>query len=351
MKRITPILTALLLLAVLATTVAAAPVDLSGAPAFAVTAVSPNGYVYLRLYNFPADSEVKVYMDKYGTLAIGGALVGSFNSSSADLFKVEMATLVFNQYRAAIRLEVPDKGIYISSYFINDASAAPGTAPVAPVPPGYGTGGPVPTLEILSVNPDSSVTLKTHNFPVNDSFDVLMDAYGTLAVNGYVVDNVTTTSSTQTYTFSIPSQLHGLARIAIRLESDASGYYSYDWFNNKPYGTGGPVIPPAPANPPGLPAGVVPTFFITAVAQDSTVTIQTRNLPANDSFEVYMNVFGTAGVGGSLAGTVSSGAGGIQTYTLTIPAALQGISRIAIRIQSPTSHYYAYNWFWNSTYP
>lgn len=348
MKRLAPFFTTLLLLAVLATSVAASPVNLYTAPAFKVTQVIPNGYVYIQLINFPADTEVKVYMDEYGTLAIGGALVGSFNSSSASEFKVEMATVVFNQYRAAIRLEAPDKGIYISGYFINVASADPTTTTTTT----YGTSGPVPTLEIVKVDPDKTVTVKTHNFPIGDTFDALLDEYGTLAVNGFVMDTVKTTSSSETFTFDIPDDLKGMARIAIRLESDYSGYYSYNWFNNRPYGISGPVTTPPPTTPvPSLPAGVVPTFFITAVTQNGSVTVQTRNLPANDTFDVYMNSFGTAGAGGTKVDSVSTGSGGIQTYTFSIPASVQGLSRIAIRMQSTSSGYYGYNWFWNSTYP
>jgi hypothetical protein len=356
MKRFTPYLTALLLLAVLATSVAASPVNLSTAPSFTVTQVSPNGYVYVHLYNFPANTEVKVYMDKYGTLAIGGSLVGSFNSSSADEFKVEMATLVRNQYRAAIRLEAPSAGIYISGYFINDANAAPTTSPTTTTTTTtttYGTGGPVPTLEIVSVDSDKTVTVKTHNFPIDDTFEAMLNNYGTLGVSGFVVDTVKTTSSSQTYTFNIPSDLKGKARIAIRLESTASGYYSYDWFNN--YGTGGPTTTTTTTTPttttPSLPVGVIPTFVITAVSKDGTVTVQTSNLPANDTFNVYMNSFGTAGVGGTKVDSVSTNSGGTQTYTFNIPSSVKGQSRIAIRMQSASSGYYGYNWFWNSTYP
>jgi hypothetical protein len=56
-------------------------------------------------------------------------------------------------------------------------------------------------------------------------------------------------------------------------------------------------------------------------------------------------------VGGVKVDTVNSGTGGAQTYTFTIPDSLKGDSRIAIRLQSPTSGYFSYNWFYNSTYP
>jgi hypothetical protein len=64
-----------------------------------------------------------------------------------------------------------------------------------------------------------------------------------------------------------------------------------------------------------------------------------------------MGAYGTRGQGGIAVGTFASNAGGSLAATFTIPAALKGYDRIAIRMQSPTSGYYSYNWFWNNTYP
>ena len=85
--------------------------------------------------------------------------------------------------------------------------------------------------------------------------------------------------------------------------------------------------------------------------KDTSVTIVTNNFPANDTFDVYMNFYGTAGVNGIKIGSVNSDGGGVLTYTLTVPDAMKGQPRIAVRLKSPTSGYYAFNWFWNNTYP
>lgn len=100
------------------------------------------------------------------------------------------------------------------------------------------------------------------------------------------------------------------------------------------------AVPPAPRPVP------TPTFAISAVASDQSVTIVTTNFPANRSFDVRMGPFGTAGVNGTYVTTVSSGAGGSFTGTFAIPASLRGQSRIAIRLDGPNG-YFAYNWFWN----
>jgi hypothetical protein len=200
----------------------------------------------------------------------------------------------------------------------------------------------IPTIDIVSVEVDSKVTIKTNNFPANDKFDVYMNIFGTLGIGGVKVTQVASGSGgSLNFTFEIPASLKGLDRIAIRLQSPTSGYFSYNWFNNK---TGGST-----PTTPSLPVGVIPTFSIETVEKDVKVTIKTANFPENDKFDVLMGKFGTQGVGGTKVTTVDSGAGGTLTFTFDIPAGLKGLDRIAIRLQSPTSKYFSYNWFWNNS--
>jgi hypothetical protein len=95
---------------------------------------------------------------------------------------------------------------------------------------------------------------------------------------------------------------------------------------------------------------VLPTFFITAVTRNHSVSILTHHLPANKTFKVTMGPLGTRGIDGYFSGTLSSGSGGTLAYTFPIPAPLHGLPQIAIRLQaSDGSGYYAYNWFYNNT--
>jgi len=99
----------------------------------------------------------------------------------------------------------------------------------------------------------------------------------------------------------------------------------------------------------GTKSGTFPTFSIVKVVEDEDVTIQTFNLPANDTFKVTMGEMGTKGVGGYSAGSFKSGNGGSKKFTFDIPSQLEGENRIAIRIQSSKSGFFAYNWFFNNT--
>ena len=64
-----------------------------------------------------------------------------------------------------------------------------------------------------------------------------------------------------------------------------------------------------------------------------------------------MGKYGTKGLGGINVGSTNSGTGGSLSATYNIPASLAGETQIAIRLQSSTSGYFAYNWFWNNNAP
>jgi len=205
-----------------------------------------------------------------------------------------------------------------------------------------------PTIAILSVVRDTSVTFKAKNLPPNDQFRVRMGEMGTRGVKGVIVNNFSTGSGgSKQISSSIPASLQGKRRIAIRIESTSgSGYYAYNWFyNNTTGGNGGTG---------GKPKGYsgYPTFSIQSVVRNQTVTIKTKNLPPDDEFKTLMNYMGTRGVNGYNVGSFESGDGGTKTLTFDIPSSLKGQYKIAIRFQSKTgSGYYAYNWFYNNTTP
>jgi hypothetical protein len=200
-----------------------------------------------------------------------------------------------------------------------------------------------PYFNIISVSPDTSVTIRAYNFPANDTFKVMMNKIGTKGVNGIVVDTISSGSGGSfTATFSIPNALKGQRRIAIRLQSTTgSGYYAYNWFYNAAakYGTGGPY----PVTYKGY-----PTITVSQVVKDKYIILRMVNLPKNDQFKVLMGKFGTKGIKGTQVATFSTGSGGTQTIKVKIPKNLKGVSPIAVRIQSTSgSGYFAYNWFYN----
>ena len=185
---------------------------------------------------------------------------------------------------------------------------------------------------------DDTVTVRTYNFPASTDFTVRMGAFGTQAVGGVVV-GTTNSGSGGSFeeTYDIPDSLTGSNLIAIRMDSSSGYYYAYNWFTNNASGT--------------TTTGYygIPTFSITSVDTDNSVTITTSNFPADEDFTVRMGAFGTKAVGGTVVATTNSGSGGSFSETYDIPAGLVGSDLIAIRMDSNDSGNYAYNWFYNNT--
>jgi len=94
---------------------------------------------------------------------------------------------------------------------------------------------------------------------------------------------------------------------------------------------------------------LVPITSIISVVQDQSITIRTDYFPANDTFNVLMGLSGTQGIGGILVSKFTTGAGGSILAKFHIPPELLGQQIISIRLESPTSGYYSYNWFYNNT--
>ena len=317
----------------------------SGIPTFSIVSVVTDSTVTIITYNFPANDSFDVLMGYMGTRGVNGTKVDTGASGSGGSFTAtyNIPAALHGQYQIAIRLQSnTGSGYYAYNWFYNNTSGG-GTG--GPTQPGTGYTG-IPTFSIVSVVVDNTVTIQTSNFPANYTFDVLIGYMGTRGVNGVKVDTVASGSGGSfTATYTLPAALHGQYQIAIRLQSPSSGYYAYNWFyNNTSGGTGGPVKP-------GNGYTGIPTFSIVSVVRNKSVTITTYNFPANDTFNLLMGYMGTRGVNGINVDTVASGSGGSFTATYNIPAALSGQYQIAIRLYSPSSGYYAYNWFYNSIAP
>ncbi len=318
-------------------------------PTFNIASVQVDQSVTITTFNFPANDTFNVLMNTIGTRGVGGINVGTISSGAGGTLTqtFTIPDTLKGQQRIAIRAESPSSGFFAFNWFWNNTAGGippTGSTPVPSIPPGT-----IPTFAIQSVVTDGTVTIKTANFPANDTFNVLMNFIGTRGVGGVQVDAINSGGGgALTMTFNIPASLKGQQQIAIRLQSPTSGFFAYNWFWNNT--TGG--IPPTGGTPvPTLPPGTIPTFSISSVVTNTSVTVQTNNFLANDDYIVLMNFFGTRGLGGVQVDSFNSGAGGSFSKTFTIPASLQGQQRIAIRIYSPTTGYFAYNWFWNTTAP
>ncbi|MBK8904669.1 MAG: hypothetical protein IPM53_26050 [Anaerolineaceae bacterium] len=206
----------------------------------------------------------------------------------------------------------------------------------------------IPTISISSVQAGKTVTLQTHNFPPNMTFNVTMGKMFTQGIGGISVGQIQSgAGGSLTATFTIPDALKNDARIAIRAQTaHANPYYAFNWFYNNTA-----PVPPNDGTGGGDPIYTgIPTFSVTAVTKGDSVTIRTNNFPANMTFNVTMGKMYTRGIGGISVGQIQSGSGGTLTATFDIPASLANDDRIAIRAQTAHANpYYAFNWFYNNS--
>ena len=335
----------------------------TGYPTFSIVSVTKDVSVTIQTNNLPPDQTFTVRMGLMGTKAIGGVVVGTADSGTGGTLKLtyNIPDSLKGKTQIAIRMDSPS-GYYAYNWFDNISATSvatptktpstttaptktPTKTPATATPSGTAYSN-IPTFSIVSVVKGTSVTIKTNNFPAGKTFTVRMGAYGTKAIGGIEV-GTTDSGSGGAFekTYNIPESLKGSAKIAIRMDSTTGGYYAYNWFNNSDITAGETPSATAVSGYTGY-----PTFSISAVVKDTSVTIKAKNVPAGQTFTMKMGAYGTKGIGGTTVGTKDSGTGGTFEATFNIPEGLKGSTKIAIRMDCPAG-YYAYNWFWNNTYP
>lgn len=244
-------------------------------------------------------------------------------------------------YLAQINNVAPPKYIIYPGQVLCIANGGQSVAPGQGVTPAVTTGW---NYSVVKVKKDTSVRIRTSNFPSNVLFEV---SIGRLAGKKYewikVADLDSDIGGTFGKTFDIPPQFAGTSQLLVKVTQSKKNVSVKRSFSNitSKQGTGGVYTPPGYSG--------IPTIWISSVVRNSTVTIQTRNFPPGLTFDVLMGPMGTRGVNGYYVGTINSGVGGTMTATFNIPAELVGHQRIAIRTQNLASGYFSYNWFYNNT--
>jgi hypothetical protein len=235
------------------------------------------------------------------------------------------------------------------------------TVTVEAVPQGDGlfaVGSIYPTFAITAVARNNYVSILTEYLPADQDFIVTMGYMGTAGIGGYVVETTNSGAGGQlALTYSIPPALYDQHQITIRMVSIQSGYYAFNWFYNNDANVSDSTAPDSTApesSSPVLPSTYdgYPTFSIVKVVEDTSVKIAGTNFPPNDTFLVRMNLMYTRGIAGTIVETVTTDAdGNLSDVKYNIPPLLFISNRIAIRLESPTSGYYAYDWFYNKDTP
>ncbi len=215
-------------------------------PFIRIDAVVADKTVTISGVNFPADQTFTVRMGAYGTLGIGGVVVGVKEPAAGSTFTAtyDIPASLGGVQKIAIRLDSP-QGYYSYNWFYNTT-----TAPVVPteVPAAVETSALVeptaasvvtttrysgyPTMDIVSVVKDKRVNVALKNIPAGEILTIRMGAFGTAGINGIVVTKISSGKGGDfNATYMIPAALAGSGKVSIRVET-TSGYYAYNWFYN-----------------------------------------------------------------------------------------------------------------------
>lgn len=341
----------------------------NGVPTITIEEVAQNETVTIKGSNFPANQSFAVRMGGFGALGINGALSDTSVSSDDGSFTAEVAIPagVKDVSRVAIRLD--GAGYYSYNWFWNTSTGVAAVTDEAnssnenrETSSSFGsstdqqayTG--VPSLTFEKVEGEQ-VTVKTGNFPPNQTFFVTMGSYQTAGRGPSVGSIASGDGADGSHTFTIPASIAHYGYILVRAQTaHTNPFYATAGFDNP----SGPMAAPDPdatkePNPPNPKpeekAKVLwlgnPSLKTCAVDGGKTVTIETNNLPTNLEYTVRMNNIGTRGIGGASVGTISPGDTAKASGTFNIPANLAQNGVIAIRVDSGI--YYAYGFFYNTT--
>jgi hypothetical protein len=216
----------------------------------------------------------------------------------------------------------------------------------------------IPTISIISIVQDQSITIQTFNFPANDTFNVTMGLSGTQGIGGVLVSRLTSgPGGSMLAKFQIPNELKGQSIIAIRLESPNYPYYnSYNWFYNTtaagaaiaPYY---PVLPTATSVPGSSHEPTGFHFDIINVVKGESVGVRLIYFPAARTFMVLMKNSSSLATYWYGVTEFNSADGGIFNATFSIPTQLMHTPMISIKIVDEGNGWFTYNLFNNANYP
>jgi len=318
--------------------------EVTDSPIITVASVKEDTLVTIKAINFPVNHEMDVLMGEYGTAGIDGTFIGTMNSGEDGEFiqTFNIPDNLISESKIAIRFELDSGDTAVHTWFENLTGGSGGSTDDDST--GIYTG--FPTISILTVDEDQNVTIRAYNFPAGKDFKVLMGEMGTQGIGGALVTTINSgEGGSFTATYDIPDSLAGEYQIAIRLQTSDGYFYAYNWFYNNTTSDG--------SASGGAYSGYtgIPTFTISGVVEDSTISIYTNNFPVNTNFRVLMGKMWTQGIDGIYVTTITSGSGSVFSKTFNIPASLAGEERISIRLEATTGSFYAYNWFYNATFP
>lgn len=250
-------------------------------PNFTISNVVTDKSVTVKGQDFPTGEEFTVLMGIYGTYGMGGEKVTTQKTGEKGEFKAtyDIPESFKGAYIIAVRIENETSAYYAFNYFYNSDYVEPTLAPVetkssaveptketAVSEPSY-TG--YPSFTITAVKMDESFSVKAENLPPMDKFVVVVaDVNGDPATTFTIGSVQSEKGGVIESSFDIPEELKGVGVISVRMASEESGYFSYNYFYNMNYPVVEPTVEPTVA-PTAAPTAK-PTVAATKAPEPTT---------------------------------------------------------------------------------
>lgn len=194
-----------------------------------------------------------------------------------------------------------------------------------------------PSIKILTVKADDSVSVSAANFPTGVKVTAKMDVSSKDGSAGIVVgDTNSGTTGAFEATYKIPADLKGKGTITIRLEAPG-GFFAYDWFTNtSSSSTTTTTTPPKKVNP---------FIKVIAVEKNNRITVKATGFPADISFDVKVGPYYDFRAKSKVVATIYTKKGGDFEFNVNLPDSVSGVDLVTIRAEG--KNLFVYNAFKN----
>ena len=268
MRLFTALVIAALFVALLPQTVFAASV-----PTIIFTEIKSSQSVTVHGSNFPKNVDFTARMDVIGNYAIGGTVVGTFNSGSGTFdVTFNIPDSLKNVKTIALRVDGTG-GWYSYNAFLNNSSG------VVVTPASTVTTTLKNYIEVIGVKANDTILVQAKNFPANQTFQIRIGTFKNFSKDFVVVGSVNSGSGGSfQFTVKLPPMQENVDLFTIRLDSPQKSY-SYNVFKNITSGSVTPGTTPTPA----------------PVSENCTVQVAspTRTLGLREDFDAVWTVKNT----------------------------------------------------------
>jgi LysM repeat protein len=193
------------------------------------------------------------------------------------------------------------------------------------------------SVVVTDNNIDKSVSIKTSKLPKHEIFDVLIGTCASTGINGIIVGKIKTDGVAAVFSgkVPIPSALHGVSCLAVRISSRVTSRTGFDTFTN---GSG-----------TGTVTGDL-NFSVNSVVRNKTVSITISHAIKGEKYKVYIGPAGMGASGGTLVDAFVPSSNKSFNITYSIPSKYKGATKLDLRIQGFTTSGMVFYTFKNTTH-